>query len=210
MNQKEYWDSVCEDKEFTTPFHPKEFAKYVKKDDFIVDIGCGYGRTLRELKDLGYTNLRGYDFSENMIKRGKRENPDLDLRIKEKETIDLPDDSVNVIILFAVLTSIITDEEQKELISEIYRVLKPNGIFYLTDFLLNDDDRNLKRYEKYQDELGIYGCFKLSEGATLRHHSEEHIFELLDSFERKKYQSEVYDTMNGHTSNGFYYIGMKG
>lgn len=209
MNQKDYWNSIADKKEFTTPFHPEILEKYLNKDDFIVDIGCGYGRTLRQLKDNGYSNLRGYDISEKMIERGKNENPDLDLRIKDPDTIDLEDNSVDGIILFAVLTAIIDDDEQKALIDEIYRVLKPGGILYLNDFLLNDDERNLKRYDEYKDELGVYGAFKLPEGATLRHFDESYIFELLNSFEKREYERQIYPTMNGHTSNGFYYIGEK-
>ena len=209
MNQKDYWNSIADKKEFTTPFHPEILEKYLNKEDFIVDIGCGYGRTLRQLKDNGYRNLRGYDISEKMIERGKNENPDLDLRIKDSDTIDLEDNSVDGIILFAVLTAIIDDDEQKALIDEIYRVLKPGGILYLNDFLLNDDERNLKRYDEYKDELGVYGAFKLPEGATLRHFDESYIFELLNSFEKREYERQIYPTMNGHTSNGFYYIGEK-
>ena len=53
MNQRDYWDSVSEKKEFTTPFQAEAFAKYVGKDALIVDVGCGYGRTLNELQQLG-------------------------------------------------------------------------------------------------------------------------------------------------------------
>ncbi|MBR5503171.1 MAG: methyltransferase domain-containing protein [Methanobrevibacter sp.] len=209
MNQKDYWNSIADKKEFTTPFHPEVLEKYLKKDAFIVDIGCGYGRTLKELKENGYLNLRGYDISENMIKRGKMENPGLDLRVKADDSIDLPTNSVDAIILFAVLTSIIDDDEQKNLISEIHRVLKPNGIIYLNDFLLNDDERNLKRYDEYKDELGVYGAFKLPDGAILRHFDENYIFNLLSKFTKKEYKTEIFPTMNGHTSKGFYYIGIK-
>ena len=41
MEQRDYWDSVSEKKEFTTPFQGEAFARYVGKEAFIVDIGCG-------------------------------------------------------------------------------------------------------------------------------------------------------------------------
>ena len=94
MKQREYWDRVSEEKEFTTPFQTKAFGKYVKKKDRILDVGCGYGRTLNELQQEGFCNLVGIDFSAGMIERGRQQFPDLDLRVKESETIDLPDQSV--------------------------------------------------------------------------------------------------------------------
>ncbi|MFR1723170.1 class I SAM-dependent methyltransferase [Emergencia timonensis] len=207
MEQKEYWDSVSEEKKFTTPFQTEAFGQYVKKTDVIVDIGCGYGRTLNELQQEGFTNLLGFDFAEGMIERGKQQFPTLDLRVKEGEEIDLPDDGADAVILFAVLTCIRDDEEQRRLINEIQRVLKPGGILYVNDFLLNTDDHNLPRYEKYKDKYGVYGVFELPEGAVCRHHDERWIKVLLADFRELEYQHLTFTTMNGNKSNGFYFIG---
>ncbi len=209
MDQKEYWNSVSEKKEFTTPFQAEEFSRYVRKNDLIADIGCGYGRTLNELHMAGYTDLVGYDFSENMIARGKRQFPYLDLNLMRDGRTALPDGSADAVILFAVLTCIVSDDEQEKLISEIKRILKPGGILYVNDFLLNSDERNLERYEKNKDKLGVYGAFELPEGAVVRHHSEEHIKELLGAFSSLKYEHLVFTTMNGNRSKGFYFIGSK-
>lgn len=207
MKQEEYWSSVSAKKEFTTPFQTEAFSKYVKNDSCILDVGCGYGRTLDELYQNGYRNLIGIDFSSGMIERGKQQFPYLDLRVKENEKIALPDASVDAVILFAVLTCIHSNEEQKQLISEIKRVLKPHGILYVNDFLLNTDERNLSRYEKYKETYGIYGVFELPEGAVLRHHDEIWIKQLLKDFSEREYEHLIFTTMNGHKSNGFYFIG---
>lgn len=209
MEQRDYWDSVSEKKEFTTPFQGEAFARYVGKEAFVVDIGCGYGRTLNELHMQGYSHLMGFDFSSKMIKRGQRQFQELDLRIKEDETIALPDDSVDAVILFAVLTCIVSNGDQKQLISEIYRILKPGGIVYVNDFLLNTDERNTLRYLQYQEQFGIYGAFELPEGAVVRHHAEDWIKKLLHDFEQKEFEHLTFTTMNGHKSNGFYFIGKK-
>ncbi len=209
MDQKAYWDSVSEKKEFTTPFQKEAFQNYVSVDALIADIGCGYGRTLNELYLLGCRNLIGFDFSDAMIARGKQQFPFLDLNVMNAGTIPLADSSVDAVILFAVLTCIVSDADQKQLIDEIHRVLKPGGILYVNDFLLNDDERNLTRYEKYRDALGVYGAFELPEGAVVRHHSEAHIRELLQGFETKEFHPLTFTTMNGNLSNGFYFIGAK-
>jgi len=207
MEQRQYWNKVAEKKEFTTPFQIGEFEKYVKKDSVILDVGCGYGRTLAQLYDNGYKNLIGIDFARNMIERGREQFPYLDLRVKEDERIALPDNSVDAVILFAVLTCIVSNEEQSGLIAEIKRVLKPGGILYVNDFLLNMDERNELRYSEYAEKYGTYGVFELPEGALLRHHDEKWLEELFQPFEKKSYEQLIFTTMNGNKSNGFFYIG---
>lgn len=209
MNQKEYWNNVSETKQFTTPFQPKVFQHYVSPSMKILDVGCGYGRTLNELYNMGYRELTGIDFSNGMIARGKIQYPYLNLMVKETEAIDFPDGQFDAVILFAVLTCIHSDIEQKKLITEIKRVLKPGGILYINDFLLNTDARNTSRYQKYVEKYGTYGVFELPEGAVLRHHSEEYIKQLTASFKQREFEHLVFNTMNGHISNGFYYIGEK-
>lgn len=209
MEQKKYWNEISKDKEFTTPFQIMEFEKNVSKESTILDVGCGYGRTLDQLYHSGYYNLIGIDFSKGMIARGKKQFPYLDLRVKENVGIDLPDQSVEAVILFAVLTCIQSNEEQQSLIREIYRVLKPNGILYVNDFLLNTDERNLLRYKKYSDKFGLYGVFQLPEGVICRHHDERWIKDLLYCFSTQKCERLLFTTMNGNKSNGFYYIGKK-
>ncbi len=208
MIQKEYWDGVAKDKEFSTPFQAEEFAKYITKDSMILDVGCGYGRTLDQLYTMGYSNLHGIDFSVNMIERGKKQFPHLDLQVQKSSKIECEDNSVDAIILFAVLTCIINNDEQIALIEEIRRVLKPNGILYINDFLLNTDNRNQERYEKYKDKY-TYGVFELPEGAVLKHHSTEYIEKLVNQFQKQAFEHLTFTTMNGNKSNGFYYIGKK-
>ncbi len=207
MEQKTYWNQAAEKKEFTTPFQAAEFAEYVSRDAQILDVGCGYGRTLNELSQAGFTRLMGLDFSEEMIRRGKAQYPSLDLRVMESGRIPLPDKAVDAVILFAVLTCIADDKEQEQLIAEIRRVLKPGGILYVNDFLLNTDERNVSRYQEFQKKYGIYGVFELPEGAVCRHHDKERIRRLLSGFAPLKHEQLVFTTMNGHRSNGFYFIG---
>lgn len=207
--QEKYWDAVSEEKEFPTPFHIEEFEKYVSKDMNILDVGCGYGRTLNNLYNSGFKNLTGIDYSQGMINRGLKLYPHLNLNKNNGDKIPFPDGEFDSALLIGVLTSNIENETQENLISEISRVLKCNGILYIADFLINRDKRNLKRYQKYETEYGIYGVFKLSEGAVLRHHTEEYISKLTKDFTEMVFERTVYKTMNGHKSNGFYYMGKK-
>ncbi len=205
-DQKKYWDKVAEEKEFPTPFQMEEFKKYVSKEMKILDVGCGYGRTLNELHNQGYKNLTGIDYSQGMINRGLRLYPHLNLIKNGGDKIPFPDNEFDAVLLIAVLTSSYKGEDQENLISEISRVLKDDGILYINDYLINQDKRNLKRYDAYKDKYGTYGVFELPEGAVFRHQTKEHILKLTKDFKGLIFKNKVYDTMNGHKSNGFYYI----
>ena len=207
INQQKYWDQASEHKKFPTPFQIPKFEKNVTKEMNILDVGCGYGRTLNELYNHNYKKLTGIDYSQGMINRGLKLYPHLNLIKTNGDKIPFPNNTFNAVILIAVLTSNTKQEEQDNIISEIRRVLKPNGILYLADFLINQDKRNLERYQKYENKYDTYGIFELPEGAVLRHHTIKHIKELTKDFQPITFQKTIYDTMNGHKSNGFYYIG---
>jgi ubiquinone/menaquinone biosynthesis C-methylase UbiE len=209
LDQKKYWDKVAEEKKFPTPFQIEKFEKHVLKEMNILDVGCGYGRTLNELHNRGFKNLTGIDYSEGMINRGLRLYPYLNLIKNDGDTIPFPDNEFDAVLLIAVLTSNYKNKEQENLMAEISRVLKDKGILYVNDYLINQDKRNLERYKKYEDKYGIYGVFELPEGAVFRHHTKEHILELTANFKHLIFRNKVYDTMNGNKSNGFYYIGQK-
>lgn len=207
MDQEKYWDSVSETKEFPTPFQIDQYQELVKEDNKILDIGCGYGRTLNELYQKGYKNLFGVDFSQGMIDRGLKQFPYLNLKKNIKNTLPFSDNSFDSVILIAVLTCIYDSHSQENLISEIKRVLKPDGVLYINDYLINSDERNLTRYKNFEEKYSTYGVFELPEGALVRHHKEEYIFDLMKDLEKCKYEKVVYTTMNGNKSNGFFYIG---
>lgn len=209
VNQQQYWDSVSQKKEFTTLLDLSLAEPFINPDALIVDYGCGYGRTLNQLWQLGYKNLLGFDFSEEMIHRGKREFPYLNLKTSQNNKINCADNSVDMVILFAVLTCIINDNDQQNLMKETERVLKPGGIVYINDFLINHDERNSKRYQTFQEKYKKYGVFELPEGAVLRHHEPKWVDTLTGNFKQQEMKHVTFKTMNGNLSNGFMFVGKK-
>ena len=208
-DQKEFWNNVADEKEFTTPFRLEIFNQYVPLSAKILDFGCGYGRTLFKLYQAGYTNAVGIDLSENMIARGKSIHPYLNLSKFKGETLPFEDNSFDSVIGLAIFTCIPITSKQSQAIEELYRILKPGGYLYLNDFLLMEDERNLTRYEKFQKKYQTYGVFELPSGGVFRHHSLEYFTKLVGKFSPIITSTEVFKTMNSNQTNGIFFLGQK-
>lgn len=201
-----YWDEVAGKKVFTIPLPIGRIAALIPTDAKVLDFGCGYGRSLEELAALGYRHLAGCDLSSQMAELARQRVPDAEIKVNEGTIIPFDDGSCDAVLLLAVLTSIVTDADQAKLMTEIRRVLRPFGMLAVGDFLLNDDARNLERYRSEADSA-VYGVFSLPEGARLRHHDRDYLRQLFSGFEQQEYWETTHATMNGHSSNGFYYFG---
>jgi SAM-dependent methyltransferase len=208
-NQKEYWDEVAEIKTFTHPIDIELLNPFLNKQSTIVDFGCGYGRIVKELRDLGFENVCGFDTSKELIARGISEN-DLTLyHIENPTELTLEDNSVDCIVLFAVLTCIPSNEGQNNLIKLLLSKLKKGGILYISDYYLQEKSVEVERYEYLNGDKNNFGVFKLPEGATFRHHTKEWIKTLTKDFEILIEKPLIVKTMNGNIANGFQIIGEK-
>jgi len=209
LNQTDYWDRVAKKKTFNHEINWNILKKYIDQKSRILDYGCGYGRTVSSLYKRGYTNLTGADSSPEMINRAMETNPNVEFVISDDRTIPFDDKNFDCIVLFAVLTCIPLDEDLESLFSELYRILKPGGKLYISDLLINDDNRNIKRYREFQEKYNNYGTFELEEGVTVRHFSIKNISEILSSFNIEWRNDITFITMNGNESKGFQLIGSK-
>jgi len=99
--------------------------------------------------------------------------------------------------------------EQRILLAEAGRVLRPGGLLYISDVLINNDRRNRERYERDADKYKCYGVFKLPEGVVVRHHRKEWIAEITSPFQELEYEPFTVTTMNGNASSAFQYLGRK-
>lgn len=205
-NQTKYWDSVSQTKTFTHPINSAQLLKYVSATDKIVDFGCGYGRLVKELTDQKFKNVTGFDTSKELINRGQQNGINTIFHFNDIATLPVDNNSADCFLLFAVLTCIPSNHAQKRLINTLSSKLKPNGIIYISDYYLQDDLSEVKRYEYLNGDQNNFGTFTLPEGATFRHHTKEWIEELTKDFKMK--ESTIIDvkTMNGNSAKAFQLI----
>lgn len=208
LNQTDYWNKVADQKNFNHEIEWNLLKSMLSHNARVLDYGCGYGRLTNNISENGYGNVIGIDNSKGMVKKAKTDFPNLDFMQNTNVTIDFPDNEFDLILLFTVLTCIPLESDQKHLIEEIKRVLKQNGVLYVSDLLINSDQRNIDRYESANQKP--YGIFELNEGVILRHHNMDYlrktVFTDFDILREKKF--EVI-TMNGNKSKAVQIIGKK-
>ena len=126
--QTDYWDRVAHEKRFSHPLRLDWLLQHLRSQARILDHGCGYGRLLLQLSRAGYGNAVGMDFSEKMLMRCRSQFPHLTLVRNDGLTLPFRDRAFDAVLLFAVLTCIPSDDDQRMLLAEVRRVLRPGGI----------------------------------------------------------------------------------
>lgn len=204
--QTAYWDRVAGEKTFGHPLDVEFLEAVAGKSARIVDLGCGHGRLERALAGAGFAGVVAVDASLEMARRARRAAPAV--AVADGDRLPFAASSFDAALLFTVLTCVPRDDAQRAIVAEVERVLRPGGALYVSDLLLQDDDRNRARYELDAGRGGAYGTFAL-EGAAFRHHEPAWIESLLAGFERIERREIDVTTMNGHSARAFQWIGRR-
>ena len=197
--QMEYWDRVAWNKTFTHPVAPDLLRDRLTKTANLLDYGCGYGRVVCELGELGYLNVEGVDTSEELIRRAKASTCTSTFKHMSFANAPLPDGAFDCVLLFAVLTCIPKTLDQIAVVKDVHRLLKPGGFLYLSDYLLQDERSAEGNYD-------ANGVFMTDEGAHFRHHTEDHFAFLFSGFRREVSLNVPVTTLNGNSAVGLQYI----
>jgi SAM-dependent methyltransferase len=208
-DQRGYWDRAAHSKSFGHPVNWDMVRRFLAPDSSILDYGCGYGRVCGLFRDKRYGSIVGADSSPAMIDLARSRFPGIDFRLVESSSFPFEEGTFDLVLLFAVLTSAPADADQTTIVSGALRVLRPHGVLYVSDLLLQTDKRNLRRYGRYSGKYGTYGVFELPDGGVVRHHDISWIRSLLADFEEITFVDVDVMTMNGHRAKGFQYLGRK-
>jgi len=108
--------------------------KYVKVENpKILEVGCGYGRNLFALSHLKNSEVVGCDISKNELKKAQIKmdkygikNVQLSLQT-DNNKLPFVDNSFDLVVMWQVLEHVFSEEEKKNLINEVMRVLKKGG-----------------------------------------------------------------------------------
>lgn len=109
--------------------------KYLKKKDKILDLGCGSGRLAVALYNCGYKNIVGVDLTPKMIDLAIKGTKDknIDFFVGDATKLKFPDESFDAIVFtHNGWSQIPTEANRLKALHEVYRVLKPNGVFIIS------------------------------------------------------------------------------
>ena len=102
----------------------------------VLDAGCGSGRNLVYLLRSGY-EVYGIDESEDAIRQVRQLASTLapqlspnNFRTEPVEQLSFADESVDVVVSSAVLHFARSEEHWQAMLEEMWRVLRPGGIFF--------------------------------------------------------------------------------
>ncbi|CRH01373.1 methyltransferase, putative [Plasmodium relictum] len=111
----------------------------IKNDAKILNVGCGTSKFSEEMSDSGYTDITNIDASSVCIKKMKEiynDKPNLKyILMNVCDMKEFKNEEFDLIIDKACLDSIVCSEDSlknvEEMLSEISRTLKPEGIFII-------------------------------------------------------------------------------
>jgi SAM-dependent methyltransferase len=103
------------------------------KDRFVLDIGCGYGWVEHNFLERGVTKIVGVEASDRDLEtiRKNISNNRLELKVASASCLPFENNSFDTVVSWEVIEHIPRGEEEL-MFSEVIRVLKPGGVFYLS------------------------------------------------------------------------------
>ncbi len=131
--------------------------KHLSDNVKILDAGCGNGYSALQIKKRFRCEITAVDFSETMIKTAKSEQAllgiDDGLRFDLQDILSLgePDEYYDIAITERSIINLESWEKQRLAIREIWRVLRPNGLYIMAEAF----EEPLANLNKVRESLGL-------------------------------------------------------
>lgn len=126
-------------------------GKYANADGDVIDIGCGPGLFTQRLAQKGY-KVTGIDFSkaavDYAVKNAKQMKLDIDYRCMNYLELDFREKADLIIMIYCDFC-VLSKKEQHKLLSNVYRALKPGGMFVFDVY--NEESLNFRELKKEWD-----------------------------------------------------------
>jgi 2-polyprenyl-6-hydroxyphenyl methylase/3-demethylubiquinone-9 3-methyltransferase len=150
----EYWERLIDN--ITPSFRAwikeekSEILKIIKKDSVVLDIGCGTGRSIREIAGLA-KEVVGVDFNKSILRETKKNLSNLSnvkLFCENAKKLHFLDNVFDYVICVGNTFGNFGEDKIK-IIKEVKRVLKKGGVFLVSVYSEKALPERLKIYNKF-------------------------------------------------------------
>lgn len=120
------WGGECPFDDYIKKIIEEKYPASIRSNMELVDLGCGIGRTLKVLEELGM-HMIGIDFSKEALKIAKEETSGVKFLNCDMRKTPIEDKSIDIVLSFGA------NEHHKKIdFSESRRIIKKDGIFLCT------------------------------------------------------------------------------
>ena len=151
---KKYWDlnySLTGYYDWTIKYKQlkeRDLLNFFHKDDKILIAGCGNSTFSSELYDDGFKNIYNIDYCERLIKNEKIKNYErkyMQYDVMNVQQMSYNDNTFDIVVDKALFDTLLCCMQKNKyiisnMISEVLRVLKVNGLFYIVSFQNNKEE----------------------------------------------------------------------
>jgi ubiquinone/menaquinone biosynthesis C-methylase UbiE len=147
-----------ERKPYTIPL-PTRFIKFVKDKSLgnILDVGCGYGRTLLFIHENDL-EVVGVDIDRVQVElalndiRKHRIHQGIELVVNDARSLCFPDSTFDAVTMLGVLTLVLKTERLK-IVNEVKRIVKPSGYIFIEEFGRTWENQVYRK--RYKDDVYV-------------------------------------------------------
>lgn len=129
------------------------FAREVGDASPVWDLGCGPGNTSRYLKDLGLA-VSGLDVSGGILAEARRRHPDIPFLRGDLLALPFGEERVAAAVAFYAIVHFTRDQAERAF-REIFRVLRPGGLF-LGTYHVGEDILSIREYLGHAVDIDFF------------------------------------------------------
>ena len=169
----------------------RRFATEIGDREPVWDLGCGPGHTATYLKNLG-VEISGLDLSEKSLEQARALHPEIHFQKGNLLDLQLDDNSIAGAVAFYAIVHF-TEAEVAIAFLEVYRVLRPGGLFLLT-FHIGDEPIHVDEFLGKQVDIE----FSFFSTAFIHDCLKETGFERIELVEREPYPDVEYESRRAY------------